>query len=172
MKPQRAIGYIRVSTAAQVEGESPKTQESSIRQYCKTQGWKLVSIENDLGISGHKSENRPGWKKIMRMVKEGECDVVVCVKLSRIARNAREALNVEHELRKQGVALVSIKEKFDTTTSSGKLSFQVLSMIAEFEREVIREQMNDNKMAKWRDLRMFNGHAPSLCVNVSETPTP
>jgi len=160
IKTKRAVGYIRVSTAAQVDGESPKTQETSITEYCSSQEWNLVSIERDLGISGHKTENRPGWRKIMSMVKSGEVDVVICLKLSRIARNTREALNIEHELRARGVALVSLKEKFDTTAPSGKLNFQVLSMIAEFEREVIKEQMNDNKMSKWRRLEMFNGHLP------------
>lgn len=157
---KRAVGYVRVSTEDQVDGESPNTQKTEIEQYCKAHGWELLDIKKDLGISGSKSANRPEWNKIQNMAISNECDVVVFLKLSRFARNAREALNIEHELSQHGVALVSIKERFDTTTSSGKLNFQMLAMFAEFEREVIMEQMNDNKMAKWRDLRMFNGVTP------------
>lgn len=156
----RAIGYGRVSSAGQVQGESPAFQRQQIEKFCKEKGWELVGIEEDLGVSGKKMSNRPGWQRVMQKAKNSEVEVVVGLKLTRIGRSIRDIVNAQHDLDECGVHLILIKEQFDTSTHFGRLAFHVMAAIAEFERETIREQMLDNKMSKWKDQRMFNGQPP------------
>lgn len=92
--------------------------------------------------------------------KQGKFEVVIFTKLSRFARNAREYLNLSHEMEKHGISLVSIKENIDPTTSTGKMIAGILALFAEWEHETIKEQMYENKMARWRQKRIFNGRPP------------
>jgi site-specific DNA recombinase len=158
---KRVAGYVRVSTPGQAEdGESPHTQESEIKDYAEKRGWELVNIYEDLGISGAKAEKRPGFMTLIRDAENKEFDAVIFTRLSRFARNAGDFLHYRDKLSKHGIMLLSIKEGIDPTTHTGKLMMGLLALIAEWEREIIRENMSENKMIKWRENRMFNGKAP------------
>ena len=158
---QKVCGYVRVSTGVQaVEGESLDTQKKQIVDYCESKKWHLVNIYEDAGISGSKADHGPAFMKMMENARDKQFEIIVFTKLSRFARNSRDFQNFQHELEKYGVSLASIKENIDPTSYNGKLMAGIFALLAEWEREMIREQMAENKMAKWRDLRMFTGHAP------------
>lgn len=159
----KAVGYIRVSTPQQAkEGESLDTQRQAIEKFVESkQGWELVRIYSDEGISGTKTkEQRPALKELYEDAKKKKFEYVVIHRLSRFGRNARDLLNNVHALKENGVRLVSIKDNFDDSTPSGRLTLTVLSAVAETEREIIEEQMKENKFARWKDGRTIVGHLP------------
>ena len=171
-KQIKAVGYIRVSTAVQVtEGESLSTQRKQIADFAQQKGWDLTNIYADEGISGTKIENRLQFQQMVKDAREKKFDVIVFTKLSRFARNAREYLNMAHDFESQGIMLASIKENIDPTTRTGKMIAGILALFAEWEHETIFEQMNENKMAKWRDLRTFIGKPPYGYIWNKETRT-
>jgi len=161
IKQKKAVGYVRVSTIIQVkEGESLSTQRQQIVDYAKNKGWELDCIYADEGMSGAKIEYRTDFKKLIEDAKQGKFEVVIFTKLSRFARNTRKYLNLFHELQDHGITLVSIKENFDPTTSTGRAMATIFASFAEWERETIKEQMHENKMARWKEQRTFIGMPP------------
>lgn len=161
MEQIKACGYIRVSTSIQAsEGESLDTQRKQIIDFIKQKGWKLTEIYADEGLSGAKAESRPQLQQMKEDAKEGEFSLIVFTKLSRFARNAREYMNLSFELEQYGVQLASVKENIDPTTRTGKMIAGILSLFAEWEHETIHEQMNENKMIRWKEKRTFIGRPP------------
>ncbi len=99
-------------------------------------GWVHVGHFEDVGLSGYDPNVvRPGYDALMEAVRAGECDVVVIFKLSRLTRRgAREALNIEAEMRKHGVSLISVTERFiDTSDPMGVAFFALIAALAEQE---------------------------------------
>jgi site-specific DNA recombinase len=158
---KKAAGYIRVSTLAQVEkGESLTTQKEQIQSFAKQRGWELTNIYADEWISGTKASRRPQFRQMLDDAKANKFEVIVFTKLSRFARNAREYLNFSYDLEEQGILLASIKENIDPTTKTGKMIAGILALFAEWERDTIREQLHENKMARWRKNETFVGNVP------------
>lgn len=135
-----AFGYVRVSTETQaVEGVSLEAQQARVKVWCENEGYELGGILVDAGISGSKSNNRPGLQKALNQV----CDaggVLVVYSLSRLARSTIDAITISQRLDKSGADLVSLTEKIDTTSAAGKMIFRLLAVLAEFERDVISER--------------------------------
>jgi site-specific DNA recombinase len=158
----KAAGYCRVSTQNQAdEGESLSTQKRQIEAHAEAKGWELVKVYEDAGISGSKAENRPALNELMADCKtNGGFQHVIITKLSRLARNTRDFLSISHELKARGTNIVSIAENIDPSTHTGELMLTLLAAIATWEREAIREQMMENKMARWADHRCFIGKPP------------
>ncbi|HBC89448.1 MAG TPA: hypothetical protein DCZ94_21125 [Lentisphaeria bacterium] len=157
----KVAGYIRVSTQEQVrEGESLTTQKDEICRYVKQKGWELVKIYADEGKSGSKVEHRHGFLEMINDGKKKHFEGIIFTRLSRFARNARDYLTYQELLKEYGIRLFSIHEGIDPTTNTGKLMMGLMALIAEWEREAIREQMAENKMSKWGDHRTFIGHPP------------
>jgi DNA invertase Pin-like site-specific DNA recombinase len=156
----KVAGYIRVSTQGQAQdGESLSTQMEQIRSFVVGKGWELTKIYEDRGLSGAK-DNRPGFQAIIREAKAGQFQGIVFTKLSRFARNTSDFLRYQKELEKKGVRLFSTKDPIDPTTPNGRLMMTLMASISEWDRENIREQMHENKLAKWRDHRAFIGKPP------------
>jgi site-specific DNA recombinase len=157
----KAAGYIRVSTAGQAkEGESLSTQTSNIKHFIEGKGWELINIYEDRGLSGSKAKTRPGFMNMMQAAKEKQFEGIVFSRLSRFARNAGDFLHYRDQLKENEILLFSIKEGIDPTTKTGKLMMGLIALIAEWERETIKEQMSENKMIKWTEHRTFIGKPP------------
>lgn len=135
-----AVGYVRVSTERQVqEGVSLAAQASRIRAWAQANGFELVALQEDAGISGGKADNRPGLQEAIAKACKHKAALVV-YSLSRLARSTKDAISISERLEKGGADLVSLSERIDTTTASGKMVFRMLAVLAEFERDQVSER--------------------------------
>lgn len=137
---RRAVGYVRVSTTEQArEGVSLDAQRARIAAWCAANGYELVAVHADEGLSGKSAANRPALKAaVAEACAEGVALVVYS--LSRLARSTKDALSISERLAKAGADLVSLSESIDTTSAAGKMVFRMLAVLAEFERDVIAER--------------------------------
>ncbi|WP_210145838.1 recombinase family protein [Staphylococcus sp. GDY8P75P] len=140
MKKKLVGGYIRVSTERQVEGYSIEVQITQIEQYCQFNGYELVDIYADRGISG-KSMNRPELQRMLNDAKNGKLDCVMVYKTNRLARNTSDLLTIVEELHRQNVEFFSLSERMEVKNSTGKLMLQILASFSEFERNTILENI-------------------------------
>ncbi len=127
--------YARVSTRDQ----HIEPQLDALRSYAEARRLEVVAEYVDHGVSGAKDQ-RPALEKMMREAKRRRFDAVAAVKLDRIARSTRHLTALAAELEAVGVDLVVTDQAIDTSTPSGRLLFNVLAAIAEFERDLIRER--------------------------------
>jgi DNA invertase Pin-like site-specific DNA recombinase len=133
----KTVIYVRVSTQEQ----STDSQELELKAICQARGWKEVEIIKDV-ISGKKSA-RPGLDALMAQVRTGKVERVVCFKLDRLARSVVHLAALVSELEACNVALIVPSQGIDTSTSNpaGRLTLNLLSAVAEFERDIIRERV-------------------------------
>ena len=127
--------YLRVSTKEQ----STDTQLAELTQLVKRRGWKY-KVFCDKGVSGAR-ESRPAFDQMMLEVRRGHFAAVCIWALDRLARSLRQLLNISSELERLNVDLVVLKQDLDTSSPSGRLVYGVLSSVAEFERELVRERV-------------------------------
>ncbi len=134
----KAIGYVRVSTQGQAEdGVSLDAQEAKVRSWADLNGAEVV-IFRDEGISGKRSDNRPGLVAALDAVGRG--DALIVYSLSRLSRSTKDTLTIADALAKKEADLVSLSEKIDTTTAAGKMVFRMLAVLSEFERDQISDR--------------------------------
>lgn len=136
----KAIGYARVSTEGQaVDGVSLEAQQARIRAWCDANGYTLVGLHVDAGLSGCRADNRPALQASIAEACKHKAALIV-YSLSRLARSTKDAIAISERLAKSGADLVSLSERIDTTTASGKMVFRMLAVLAEFERDQIAER--------------------------------
>ncbi len=154
-KPGQALGYVRVSTTDQADfGVSLEAQSEKIRGWCLTTGYELVDVYVDRGLSGGRCDNRPALQEALRAICRG--DSLVVYSLSRLARSTRDTLMIAESLERKGADLVSLSERIDTTSSTGKMVFRMLAVLSEFERDVISERTS-MAMAHLRSTGRYTG---------------
>lgn len=136
----KAIGYARVSTDGQVmDGVSLDAQQARIRAWCEANGYSLIGLHVDAGLSGSRSDNRPALQAALNEACRTKAAFIV-YSLSRLARSTKDAITFSERLAKNGADLVSLSERIDTTTASGKMVFRMLAVLAEFERDQVAER--------------------------------
>ena len=139
----KAIGYVRVSTEDQArEGISLDNQESKIRAYADLNGFELVDVIKDEGLSG-KTMDRPGMNRINAMIEAGEIEAVIVYKLDRLSRKTIDILNTLDAWEQKNIAFHSITDRIDTKTAAGKFLLTILSALAQMERDLISERTVD-----------------------------
>lgn len=152
---QRAFGYARVSTVDQADqGVSLDAQTERIRGWSLANGYQLVDMLVDRGLSGGRCDNRPALQEALRSLSRG--DSLVVYSLSRLARSTRDTLMIAETLERKGADLVSLSERIDTTSSTGKMVFRMLAVLSEFERDVISERTS-MAMAHLRSSGRYTG---------------
>lgn len=135
----KAIGYVRVSTEKQVdEGVSLDAQINKIKAWASLNDYELIHIYKDEGISGASLDKREGMTKALSEVKKGMA--FVCYSLSRISRDTVDTIKISRIIEKTGADLVSLSEKIDTTGASGKMIFNMLAVLNQFERDQVSER--------------------------------
>jgi len=117
---------------------SLEAQTEKIRGWCSINGYELVQVHVDRGLSGGRCDNRPALQETLQCISRG--DSLVVYSLSRLARNTRDTLTIAETLERKGADLVSLSERIDTTSSTGKMVFRMLAVLSEFERDVISER--------------------------------
>ncbi len=137
MKQARAAFYVRVSTSN--HHQDPEMQLGDLRPFAAARGWQLVEEYVDR-MTGSK-ESRPALNRLMADAKQRKFDVVVVWKLDRFARSLKHLINALAEFEALGVAFVSLRDNLDLSTPSGRLMFQIIGAMAEFERSLIQERV-------------------------------
>lgn len=135
MKAKVAAVYVRCSTKSQ----ETEMQEVELTDYVSRRDWEC-KIYRDNSQSGAK-ESRPALDSLMSDLRKRKVDVLVVWALDRLARSLKQLLSIAEECRSLGVDLVSLKQNVDTTLPAGRLTFQVLGAVAEFEREMLRTRV-------------------------------
>ena len=157
----KAAIYTRVSTDSQAEVEfnSCETQEIKIRSFVSSQNdMKVVKVYSDQGYSGSSLE-RPGLSEMLHDIEQGMVDLVISYKIDRLTRSPKDFYQLIEIFEKHNVSFLSITERFDTSTPSGRLLRNIMLTFAQFERELISERIRD-KMYERSKKGMWNGGHP------------
>jgi site-specific DNA recombinase len=136
----KAVGYIRVSTEEQAtNGHGLEVQDRAIRSFADSQGYTLLDVVADPGVSGAKRpEDRPGFQRIIELAKAEQFSMLLLWKFDRLARNLLFSVTTVHDLKEHyGVVLRSVTEPIDTATPMGAMIFAILASFAAEERRVI-----------------------------------
>lgn len=146
----KAIGYVRCSTAEQVNGFGLEVQEQAIRTYAKDHGLRLLEVARDEGLSGSNGlDTRAGLAGALARLEAGEATTLVVHKLDRLARDLILQETLIQRLRAAEVAVLSVTEPdVDSDDHTRVLVRQVLGAISQYERAVIRSRMAAGKALK------------------------
>lgn len=150
MKKQikQVIGYVRVSTDKQADsGAGIDVQKKAIIMECKTRGWHLVRIIEDQGQSA-RSLDRPGIQEALSAFKKREADVLMAHKIDRLSRSVLDFASLVHDSEREKWQIVTLDAKVDTTDPQGKMLIGVLSVFAQFERDLISQRTKDGLASK------------------------
>lgn len=166
----RCAVYTRKSTEEGLDQEfnSLDAQRDACEAFIASQraeGWLLFPNHyDDGGVSGGTLE-RPALKRLLADIEEGQIDVVVVYKIDRLSRSLMDFAKLVEAFERNGVTFVSVTQSFNTTTSMGRLTLNVLLSFAQFEREVIGERIRD-KFAASRKRGLWMGGAVPLGYKV------
>ncbi len=166
----RCAVYTRKSTeeGLDMEFNSLDAQREAGEAYVLSQrneGWTLVSdYYDDGGFSGGSME-RPALKRLIKDIEAGLIDVIVVYKVDRLSRSLMDFAKLVETFDRFNVSFVSVTQQFNTTTSMGRLTLNILLSFAQFEREVIGERIRDKFSASKRK-GMWMGGPPPLGYDV------
>ena len=133
----------------------------------KHEGWSILpEMYDDGGFSGGTIE-RPAFQRLLMDVGQGKIDVVVVYKVDRLTRSLSDFAKIVEIFDKRNVSFVSVTQQFNTTTSMGRLTLNILLSFAQFEREVTGERIRD-KIAASKKKGMWMGGLPSLGYDVKD----
>jgi DNA invertase Pin-like site-specific DNA recombinase len=164
-KPVRCAIYTRVSTDHGLEQDfnSLDAQRDAAQAYIRSQahaGWTLIrSRYDDGGYSGASTE-RPALQRLLAEVRARKLDVIVVYKVDRLTRSLADFAKLVELFDDHGVSFVSVTQQFNTTTSMGRLTLNVLLSFAQFEREVTSERIRDKIAASKRKGLWVGGIVP------------
>ncbi|MCG8270193.1 recombinase family protein [Aquamicrobium sp. NLF2-7] len=157
----RCAVYTRKSTEEGLEMEfnSLDAQREACEAYIasqKAEGWVLYPESYDDGGFSGGTLDRPALKRLLADIEDGRIDVVVVYKIDRLSRSLMDFAKLVEVFDRGGVTFVSVTQSFNTTTSMGRLTLNILLSFAQFEREVIGERIRD-KIAASRKRGMWMG---------------
>jgi len=130
--------YARISTSN--GQQDPELQLSELREYATRRGWEIAEIYTDNGVSRSK-DSRPALNRLMADAGQRKFDSILVWKLDRFGRSLRHLINALAELEARGIAFVSLRDNLDLGTPSGRLMFQIIGAMAEFERALMQERV-------------------------------
>ena len=180
---KRCAVYTRKSSEEGLEQDynSLHAQRDAGEAFIKSQGgegWRLIkSAYDDGGFSGGTTE-RPALQQLLAAIRQGLVDVVVVYKVDRLTRSLADFARIIELFDAHGVSFVAVTQQFNTTTSMGRLTLNVLLSFAQFEREVIGERIRDKVAASKRKGIWTGGSIPlgyevqerKLLINSAEAP--
>jgi DNA invertase Pin-like site-specific DNA recombinase len=170
--PLRCAIYTRKSTEDGLDQEfnSLDAQREACEAYIKSQrheGWHLVCDRfDDGGISGGTMQ-RPGLIRLLAEIEAGRIDIIVVYKVDRLTRSLADFAKIVELLDASKASFVSVTQQFNTTTSMGRLTLNMLLSFAQFEREVTAERIRD-KVAASKKKGMWMGGLPPLGYDVKD----
>src|SRR5215210_6106079 len=174
-EPARALRcaiYTRVSTEHGLEQEfnSLDNQREASEAYIKSQaheGWRWLPARYDDGGFSGGSMRRPALQRLLGEIRSRRIDVIVVYKVDRLTRSLTDFAKLVELFDEHGVSFVSVTQAFNTTTSMGRLTLNVLLSFAQFEREVTGERIRD-KIAASKKKGLWMGGQPPLGYDVQD----
>ena len=165
VKPVRCAIYTRVSTDHGLDQEfnSLDAQHDAASAYIKSQahaGWTLIRSRYDDGGYSGGSTDRPDLQRLLDDIRARKIDVIVVYKVDRLTRSLADFAKLVELFDAHGVSFVSVTQQFNTTTSMGRLTLNVLLSFAQFEREVTSERIRDKIAASKRKGLWVGGTLP------------
>lgn len=158
IRPDHVAIYVRWSTDDQSEGTTLEVQLEGCRHYCLSQGWvpqEALTFVDD-GYSGG-NLLRPAIERLRRLVRNGEVDCVVVLKVDRLSRNIVDAVDLVLNEWRDVCYFKSAREPIDTSSDLGRVIFGILAMFADFERSQIRERTHSGKVKRIKDGKQLHG---------------
>ena len=164
-KKVRCAIYTRVSTDQGLEQDfnSLDAQYDASQAYIRSQahaGWTMVRAKYDDGGFSGGNTDRPALQRLLEDVRAGKVDIIVVYKVDRLTRSLADFAKLVELFDRHGVSFVSVTQQFNTTTSMGRLTLNVLLSFAQFEREVTSERIRDKISASKRKGLWVGGMAP------------
>jgi site-specific DNA recombinase len=165
VKPVRCAIYTRVSTDHGLDQEfnSLDAQYEAASAYIKSQahgGWTLIRCRYDDGGYSGGSTDRPDLQRLLDDIRARKIDIIVVYKVDRLTRSLADFAKLVELFDAHGVSFVSVTQQFNTTTSMGRLTLNVLLSFAQFEREVTSERIRDKIAASKRKGLWVGGTLP------------
>lgn len=160
---QKALGYVRVSTDEQATaGYGLESQEHAIRAFAESQGYELVDVIQEPGVSGStKPADRAGFSRVLELASDQKFSIMIVWKFDRLARSLEYAVTtVNALLQHHGVVLRSVTEPIDTASPMGQTIFAVLAGFAAQERMSIIQRTLSGKREKAKAGGFAGGMAP------------
>jgi site-specific DNA recombinase len=184
IKTLRCAIYTRKSTehGLELEFNSLDAQREACEAYIKSQaslGWKVITQPyDDPAFSGGNLE-RPALKQLLKDIEAGKVDVVVVYKIDRLTRSLADFAKLVEAFDARSISFVAVTQQFNTTTSMGRLTLNVLLSFAQFERELSSERVRDKVAASRRKGKWTGGTVPlgyeardkKLVINPTEAET-
>lgn len=170
MKEKRCAIYTRKSHEEGLDQEynSLDAQRDACASYIKSQaheGWTLVKKHYDDGGYSGGNLKRPALQQLLKDIQNDEVDVIVVYKIDRLTRSLMDFSNIIEVLDKAEASFVSVTQHFNTTSSMGRLTLNVLLSFAQFEREITSERIRD-KIASSKKKGMWTGGCPPMGYDV------
>ncbi len=150
--------YTRVSTdnQAEVEFNSCEAQQEKIKSFIKSQeNMGIFKVYSDAGFTGA-NLNRPALQELLEDVRQKKIDLVIAYKIDRLTRSPKDFYHLIEIFDKYGVNFISVTERFDTSTPSGRLLRNIMLTFAQFERELTSERTRD-KLLERAQKGLWNG---------------
>jgi site-specific DNA recombinase len=171
-RKKRCAVYTRKSTDEGLEQEynSLEAQRDAGLAFVASQrheGWVAVHDGYDDGGFSGGNLDRPGLARLLADIEAGRIDVVVVYKIDRLTRSLADFAKLVEVFDRTGVSFVSVTQQFNTTTSMGRLTLNILLSFAQFEREVTGERIRD-KIAASKARGMWMGGMPPMGYDVKE----
>src|SRR6202166_4777785 len=184
IKPLRCAIYTRKSTehGLELEFNSLDAQRDACEAYIKSQasqGWKALTQRYDDPAYSGGNLDRPALQKLLKDIDAGRIDVIVVYKIDRLTRSLADFAKLVEAFDAQSISFVAVTQQFNTTTSMGRLTLNVLLSFAQFERELSSERVRDKVAASRRKGKWMGGTVPlgydakdkKLVINKAEAET-
>lgn len=159
-----------VSEGLDMEFNTLEAQREAVEAYVRSQrgeAWTALAERYDDGGYTGANTDRPAFQRLLADIEAGKVDVVAVYKIDRLSRSLADFARLMELFERHGVTFVSVTQQFNTTSSMGRLTLNILMSFAEFERQTIAERVRD-KIHASRRRGMWTGGRPVLGYDVVE----
>ena len=161
-KQKQCAIYTRVSTDRQAEKDfsSCESQAEKMKAFTASQdNWQIVKVYSDAGFTGANTD-RPALQKMLFDLKKEKIDIILVYKIDRLSRSPKDFYQLIEFFEQSKIDFISITERFDTSTPSGRLLRNIMLTFAQFERELVSERTRDKMLERAKKGMCGGGNAP------------